>query len=441
MAQTWQRFVLAVSFLLLVVSGCKSGSQDQSKESVSPLLESTSSKKGAAIHYSTPNWPTLVSQLQPYWHYHWGPVKSDFQPEGIEFVPMVWGNINNSPESPEELKNDFRNREFEYLLVFNEPDNTTQSNLTISDALLQWQQLSQTGIPLVSPATTSYDSEWMSSFIHQATTEGLKIDYLAMHWFSSPNSDNFLTAIDEAYQMYGLPIWVTEFAVADWEMPEGKNRWSENQVIEFMQTVLPELDKRSYVFRYAWFNGQIPEMATSALFNPDQTLTKLGELYRNHSPNINAAPPRYTPYLANPDNNYILNGNFELGKDTGWTLINSRIATFNHTNIEEGYLSVMLQPYQGQIKQTINGLTQASQEKNYTVTFMAQANENALVSLELTNQEWSDNISFSATTYWHTYTYQFSYKYDDGQPLEITFSNWSDETLYLDAIIFIETPQ
>ncbi len=433
----WQNHMLAVFIFLFLNNGCKNNSQppqELSEEIISSGSETTYSKKGAAIHYSTPNWPDRVLQLQPHWHYHWGPVKSIYQPVGIEFVPMVWGHIQSSPRSAEELKLAYEDSDFRYLLAFNEPDSIEQSNLSIEEALTQWQELASIGVPLVSPSTVSFDNEWMVSFIDQANIQGTEVNYLAMHWFSNPNPDNFLSAVDQAYELYGLPIWITEFAVADWEMPQGENRWSEGQVIEFMQTVLPELDNRSYVFRYAWFNGQRPELETSALFNPNQSLTELGKVYRNHTPNLLASSSAYTPYLANPANNQVINGNFEVGGTVGWSMSSASIANFNHTDIEEGYLAARLEPVQGQITQAIVDLS-AIQDQSYVITFMAKGSEDALITLELSNSQWSDNTTITANTEWQTFTYEFTYPANISQPLQINFTNWSDDYFYLDAII------
>ena len=94
----------------------------------------------------------------------------------------------------------------------------------------------------------------------------------------------FLQRLDAVYKHYGKPIWITEFAVADWSARQaGTNRYSEEQVMAFMKAVIPELEKRSYVERYAWFGagrGSGSEaVRTSRLVDSQGALTPLGRLY------------------------------------------------------------------------------------------------------------------------------------------------------------------
>jgi hypothetical protein len=48
-----------------------------------------------------------------------------------------------------------------------------------------------------------------------------------------------------------------------------------------MEAVVPELNKRSYIERFAWKTRATSDinMGTSALFNDDGSLTALGSLY------------------------------------------------------------------------------------------------------------------------------------------------------------------
>ena len=60
------------------------------------------------------------------------------------------------------------------------------------------------------------------------------------------------------------------------------NRYSEDAVLQFMKEVLPELERRPYVIRYAWFGageGMSEELRTSRLFEADGSLTRLGRFY------------------------------------------------------------------------------------------------------------------------------------------------------------------
>ena len=78
--------------------------------------------------------------------------------------------------------------------------------------------------------------------------------------------------LERTHALYKKPIWITEFAPADWKAGPGKpNRFSEEQIEHFMREVLPALNKLPYVERYAWFSSspESPQLGVSALFDKD----------------------------------------------------------------------------------------------------------------------------------------------------------------------------
>jgi len=56
------------------------------------------------------------------------------------------------------------------------------------------------------------------------------------------------------------------------------------QTEDFMRAVLPELEKRDYVQRYAWIPARSTSkhLGSSALFNDDGSLTELGKIYASY---------------------------------------------------------------------------------------------------------------------------------------------------------------
>jgi hypothetical protein len=84
--------------------------------------------------------------------------------------------------------------------------------------------------------------------------------------------------------MFQRPIWITEFAVADWKAKSAaENRFSAERVAEFVNAIVPKLDAMDAVERYTWFHGGVSggPLASSQLFHPDGSLTIVGEAYRN----------------------------------------------------------------------------------------------------------------------------------------------------------------
>jgi len=67
----------------------------------------------------------------------------------------------------------------------------------------------------------------------------------------------------------------------DIDSAQKPNRFSPEQVVQFMQTVLPTLDSVKWIQRYAWFSAATGDihLGTSALFYKDGSLTKVGQCY------------------------------------------------------------------------------------------------------------------------------------------------------------------
>jgi hypothetical protein len=65
------------------------------------------------------------------------------------------------------------------------------------------------------------------------------------------------------------------------------NPYKPDQVLAFMQRLLPKLEELDYVKRYSWFSGdpKSPQMWSSALIDVNGNLTELGKWYANYKPN------------------------------------------------------------------------------------------------------------------------------------------------------------
>jgi len=84
------------------------------------------------------------------------------------------------------------------------------------------------------------------------------------------------------HELYKTPIWITEFAVADWKAKSVvENQYKPYEVLKFMEQVLPQLKKLDFVERYAWFPSNVTSNAlcNSSLYGADDKLTRLGECY------------------------------------------------------------------------------------------------------------------------------------------------------------------
>jgi hypothetical protein len=235
-----------------------------------------------------------IKALNVAWYYTWKPLPI----EGVaaeKFVPMIWGG----PHLEKQLSVLKARGPVPVLLGFNEPDRVDQANMSVQKAILSWPQLVLLAGRLGSPAPAGVLGPWFDRFHRRTQEKGLKMDFMAVHLYVPPDPKKFLAKIDAVYEKYRLPIWITEFAVADWSAKDkpGSNRYSEEEVLAFMKSVLPELEKRQYVERYAWFGAgnhslTHEQVRTSRLFEKDGTLTPLGQYYSQftaESSNANAA--------------------------------------------------------------------------------------------------------------------------------------------------------
>ena len=226
-------------------------------------------------------WREKVELCGARWFYSWNRVPPENIPAGVEFVPMIW---NGKPgQSYAELGKQLRKAGYTELLGFNEPDQAKQGNMTVEAALDLWPKLMETGMRLVSPSCVHPDKEWMKAFMKGVDERGLRVDAVGFHSYGGPSADALMKRLTTVNEMFGRPIWITEFAVGDWQAKtRAENRHRPEQVVEFIQQLFPQLDACKFVERYAWFPAK-PDSAPlgpCALFNDDGTLTPVGEAYR-----------------------------------------------------------------------------------------------------------------------------------------------------------------
>lgn len=236
-----------------------------------PSTGTGSNKKGFA--YPTAN--TWVTKVNPKWYYNWG-VTMTPGVNNIPFVPMIWGKNSGVPVISV------------YLLGFNEPDSSSQSNLTPAMAASLWTSkvtstsASQIGSPATAENPVTGSSQWLTTFLSQSPTP--HVDFICLHRYGSADVNTFLSFVDNVWNTYKKPIWITEFAVADWSASTGSTlstKYTVQQVIDFMKGAVAGLETRSYVHRYSWKTRTTtdPAMWFSAIFNSDGSLTTLGQVY------------------------------------------------------------------------------------------------------------------------------------------------------------------
>ena len=224
--------------------------------------------------------PELAGALGLSWQYNWGGAREAALPASVEFVPMVWGYYGGDATG---YANDLKNIPgTKSILAFNEPDQKGQADISVDRALEGYQYLAKAGIPIGSPACANPMSQWMQDFMNGAKARNYRVDYVAVHCYIR-DPYGFLNQIEQIHNRYwDKQIWITEFGPTSWTDPD---QVTDAEAANFMKIVLPELNKRWYVDRYAWYAGADHgpwTLGPAALRESDGSLTALGKLYARY---------------------------------------------------------------------------------------------------------------------------------------------------------------
>ena len=208
--------------------------------------------------------PNAVSALHDHapsveWYYSWTP-DSLGTGTGKEFIPMVWDQRDMSSVVGKRVP---------LLMTFNEPDNASQANMSVSDALSHWPALQGVADRLGSPACAGDvlgAGTWMDEFMTGCVSNGYRVDFMCVHAYQpAALSAQDATAALELYLKkvhvkYNKPIWLTEYSMVSWgaAIPGGKYEAtfpSTATQVEFASSSAAMLDSLPFVERYAWFSG------------------------------------------------------------------------------------------------------------------------------------------------------------------------------------------
>lgn len=222
-----------------------------------------------------------IKSLKLSWYYTWG--SRYYVTTSPAFVPMVKSaKTLLEQDALGHVSRQLAETKSKHLLGFNEPDVKLQANMTVEEAIRLWPKLEQTGLRLGSPATAKPSSLWLQSFMDLAKKNGLRVDFMTMHCYGWPNATDFLNKVRMLHEKYGKPVWVTEYAVADWSATTASaNRYTRKQTEDFMRETVAGMRAMPYVERFAWKTRPSgdPVMWPSALFYANGDLSSTGRLY------------------------------------------------------------------------------------------------------------------------------------------------------------------
>ena len=160
-----------------------------------------------------------------------------------------------------------------------EPDLPGSTQLDVATAVQIWQQTivpyrTNNHLRLLSPAVTSNEATglpWLAQFM-AAVSE--KPDYIALHYYGT-DATAFETYVTMVYQLYGLPIYITEVSSTASDL---------DSVTSFMTSITAWCDQQSWIAGVFWFAASRTaniqaNLPLAALMNSDGTRTALGDLY------------------------------------------------------------------------------------------------------------------------------------------------------------------
>lgn len=256
-----------------------------------PLVaQQKSEKRGVAYGHHEPSDLAVLSPGVLWW-YNWyhqpeAAVVSVYSNYNLDYVPMAWNGSFNKEAMRTFLST---HPNVKYLLGWNEPNFTTQANMTPKQAAAEWHHLEELAeefnLKLVSPAVNYCDQcvsedgttytdpvKYLDAFFEACTD--CQVDYIAIH--SYMGNVSALQWFVGLFKKYDKPIWLTEFA-----------NWENNPTLQdqksFMIGAVDYLENDPDVYRYAWFTGRHTGAPYIGLLSTTQlgTLTELGSIYVN----------------------------------------------------------------------------------------------------------------------------------------------------------------
>ena len=266
--------------------------QNDSTKVTTPTIRFFTTKKGICVNKEMG--PAVdPASMNIGWYYNWGTEsfkETSFKNTkfyDLDFVPMFWSDPKGSYS---DAFDKMKANNYKYVLAYNEPDLTWESNIKADVASRRWKNdlMPYRGNMLLgSPAVSVFPqwSDWFTKYWSLLLSSSKDAtNFIAVHNYNKyyngrATALEYLEEIDECYNKYRKPIWITEFAI--WKFNKNDAAGCA-KTQEFMKIVLKGLNERSYVERYSWFSPDINnnEASSSSLFDYNTgELTTIGKIY------------------------------------------------------------------------------------------------------------------------------------------------------------------
>jgi len=217
------------------------------------------------------------------WWYNWSStpdagIASYYSSQGVEFVPMLWNDSYTVASVIASIPAGAK-----YILAYNEPNFTVESNMTPAQAAAAWPKIEAVAaarnLQIISavpawcgggvclPGYTD-PAQWHDDFFAICPT--CKVDYIAFHNYEP--TVGALTYLTGLLKKYNKPIWVTEFAYWD---PAATSAAK----IAYLQAAVSAFENDPDIFRYSWFAGRNSGNPSVSILGANGVLTALGSAY------------------------------------------------------------------------------------------------------------------------------------------------------------------
>src|SRR5260221_270282 len=186
-------------------------SADGTPPPAGPATPAGSDKKGAdfSTNMSYGTWNGDIVALKAFWYYTWGTPIPSPSPQNCEFLSFWWGKTIETPGNISAVQQLKAQGKVKYILGFNEPNRSDQSNMTVTQALALWPQLENIGLPLGSPAADWPTRQWIYDFLDSCIAEKKRVDFICVHMYAGTDDNSFVATLQDLYNNYHLPVWIS----------------------------------------------------------------------------------------------------------------------------------------------------------------------------------------------------------------------------------------
>ncbi|KAF2853806.1 glycoside hydrolase family 128 protein [Plenodomus tracheiphilus IPT5] len=210
--------------------------------------------------------------------YNWGQIENN--DIGTNFIPMMHKPTDSSAKEWLANVNKAVEKGSIAVMGFNECDHAEQCNMSPEAACASWKEYmnpiktAHPDVTIIGPSVTNGGApmgiDWLSRF-HDSCPDAT-VDATNIHFYDiyeeGQTLDRFKAQVEKAADLYGKPVWVTEFGL-------NPGSASSDQAVTFLKGAMEYLDNSAHVQGYSWFMVGTGENQ----LNTASGLSPIGEAY------------------------------------------------------------------------------------------------------------------------------------------------------------------